>query len=419
MVKTRPRDRAGIAAVAVLGLLAIAQHWFDERRPPAPESRAVREFVVTSGDDSGEGSLREAIFAAAGVEGRARIVLRTPRIHLRSALPPLVNASGVSIESEVACEVDASAVGNLPALEVQGPHSQLAGVALLNAPFVALRVAATDFRLARVRIAGNGIGVLAAPGAERLAIEGSRFEANLTGIRLEAAARGVAIRDNHFAAHREAAIWLVRPEDAVLIAAETVAVAGNRFEADRISVVMANAPVAIERNEFIGAGEAAILMLGGGGQVRFNRVRDGRGIGILAQGAPRSTIEGNEVSRNRALGVLVRYSGATTVQDNRIYSNGYGMAFVLGESGNPVLVHDNAVMSQQYDGIVVIGDSPVISRNRTMNNGQAGMRLFDLALRDSPKVFSIPYLEANTLAGNLLNEIVRGEYRIDAETASK
>ena len=419
MVTTRRRDRVGLAAVAVLGALALAQNWFEDRRPAAPESRAVREIVVTSGEDRGEGSLREAIFAAATTQGRARILLRTPRIRLETPLPPLVNASGVSIEAEGPCEIDLAGVAEGPAIEVHGAHSQLVGVALLNSPVEALRVAAPRFRLSGGRVSGNAVGLQVLAGGDGLAVEQVRFDDNGVGIRLEAAAPGMAIRDNRFAAHREAAVWLVRPDDAPILAAQLVSVSGNRFERDRVSVVVANVPVAIERNEFIGNREVAILILGGGVTARVNQVRDGQGIGIIAQGAPRATIEGNEVTRNRALGVLVRHSGGSSVHNNRVYGNGYGMAFVMGESGNPVLVHDNAVMSQQYDGIVVIGDSPVIRRNRTLSNGHAGMRLYDLKLHNAPRIESHPFLESNTMAGNLLNEIVRGEYRVDGDRARK
>ena len=419
MAIASPRNRVGVAAVAVLGALALAQHWFEDRRPPAPESRALRELVVTNGDDSGEGSLREAIFLSASLDGRARILLRTPLIRLRSPLPPLVNPNGVSIEADGPAEVDLAALVGGVALEVRGARSQLVGVTLANAPEVALRVAATDFRLAASQLRANGLALHVLPEAHGLVVEGTRFEANGTGLRMEAAVRGASVRDSRFSAHREVAIWLVRPDDTPLLEAERLAIAANRFESDRVSIVIGNAPVAVERNEFIANREVAILMVGSGASARHNIVRDGQGIGILAQGAPRSSIEANEVSRNRALGMMVRASGGTTVQDNRIYGNGYGMAFVLGEAGNPVLAHGNTVMGHQYDGIVVIGDSPVIRGNRSMSNGQAGVRLFDLALRDAPRVVSAPFLQSNTVSGNVLNEVMRGEYRIDAEKASR
>jgi hypothetical protein len=95
------------------------------------------------------------------------------------------------------------------------------------------------------------------------------------------------------------------------------------------------------------------------------------------------------------------------------------MAFVLGESGNPVAVVDNAVLSQRYDGIVVIGDSPMVRGNRTLNNGQAGLRVMDVSSRAAARILALPFLEGNTVSGNLLNEVVRGDYRVETERTER
>src|SRR3954470_7683211 len=93
--------RSAIAAgvVALLGAFALAYDRFAEHRPTAVEERVSDEWVVTSGADRGDGTLREAIFAADTAGRRVRILVRTPRIELQGPLPPLVNAAGVAIEA--------------------------------------------------------------------------------------------------------------------------------------------------------------------------------------------------------------------------------------------------------------------------------------------------------------------------------
>lgn len=412
------RNALAFATVALLGVLAIVQDRLADRRPAAAEDRVADEWVVTSGADRGDGTLREAIFAADTANGRVRILVRAARIELRSPLPPLVNPRGISIEAGLPeVVVDLSEIGGGTAIEVRGSHSQIVGITLANAPAQALRVAATDFRLAKGRITGNAEGVAAAEGSGGLVIEQMRFDGNGIGVRIEVVEGQATVRDNHFAGHKEAAVWAVRPADATTAAGSVLAITGNHFEGDRVSVVAGNAPVLLEKNEFVRSREFAVMLIGGGATVRANQVRDGEGIGIVAHDAPRALIEGNDIGRNRALGLLVRNSAGATVRGNRVYGNGYGMAFVLGESGNPVAVVDNAVLSQRYDGIVVIGDSPMVRGNRTINNGQAGLRVMDVSSRTAARILATPFLEGNTVSGNLLNEVVRGDYRVDTERA--
>lgn len=420
MRKISPRDRLAVAAVGLLGALALVQHWLADRRPPAAEHRVAHEIIVTSGDDRGEGSLREAIFAADSAGARTRIVLRTPRIRLRSPLPPLVNPHGIILQADSAgTEIDLSGVASGAAIEVRGDHSQIVGVSLVGAPGTAIQVAARSFSLTGGRIGGCGEALRVGEGSSGLTVENMSFAANGTGVRIDVAAAGTVIRDNRFTGHKEAAIWVVQPADAHSPASASVAITGNRFRGDRLSVVAAHAPVTVERNEFLANREAALLVLGGGVRVRNNQVRDGEGVGVMLHGAARTLVEGNEISRNRALGILVRDSGGATVRANRLYGNGYGMAFVLGDTGNPVTVSENAVSNHLYDGIVVIGDSPVVQRNRTLHNGQAGVRVLDVSSRTAARIVAVPFLEANTMAGNLLNDVVRGDYRIDNEKGAR
>src|SRR5438105_4915500 len=142
MPKIGTRDRLAIAAVGLLGALAFVQHWLGERRPEAADQRVSHEIAVTTSEDRGEGSLREAIFAADTAGVRTRIVLRTPRIALRSPLPPLVNRHGIVVQGDAGgTEIEVGFAGSGAALEVRGDHTQVAGVSFTAAASQAILVA--------------------------------------------------------------------------------------------------------------------------------------------------------------------------------------------------------------------------------------------------------------------------------------
>ena len=413
------RDRIAIAAVALLGALAVAQYWFDNRRPAAAASRFSNEITVTSAADRGEGSLREAIFAANAAQGRVRIRMRTPQVILRDPLPPLVNSLGIALEAAPGgTEIDAAAVKSGPGLEIGGDNSSLQGFSIVNAPLQGILAKGRNLRISGVRLADSGEGIHVTDSADGLIIEKSVFERNRVGVLFEAANAGM-LRANRFTAQTNAGVWAVRAASEVRDDARPLSIMGNRFDADRVAVVVGNVSVVIDKNEMTGADETAVYVIGQGAQVRNNQIRDSAGIGISMHAAPGTLVEGNEISRNRTLGMLVRASGGSTLQKNRVYNNGYGVALVLGEAKNPVLVRDNAVLNQQYDGIVAIGDSPAIRGNQLIGNGRAGLSILDFVSRRAGRIRSQPFLEGNTLTGNATNEATRGDYRSSEDEGAK
>src|SRR5262245_14514770 len=92
------RLRAAWGAVLVAGAVAAGTRFVEQWRPLPPERLATRLFRVTTAADSGPGSLRDAVFAADKVTGRARILIEVPRVVLETPLPPLVNPFGVVLE---------------------------------------------------------------------------------------------------------------------------------------------------------------------------------------------------------------------------------------------------------------------------------------------------------------------------------
>jgi len=409
----RLRNPLALGAVVMLGLLAGLQYWLAARRPISPWYQAGREFTVTSEADQGPGSLREAIFAADSSDQRAKIVLRTSRIVLQSPLPPLVNPKGVIVEAgEARPEIDASNIGFGPVFDVDAPNSVISGIAIRNAPEQAILVRADGFRLMKASLAGCDVGLYAADGISNLVAENSTFENNRIGIWLAASNAGVIVRDNQFKAHRDAGVWAVAGKQPAASTETRLELRGNHFEGDRLSIVLGNIPAVIEANEVVKAREAAIYLIGAGAVVRGNRVRNGAGIGIFAHTTEGTVIENNELDHNQALAMLVRSAQNNLVDRNRIYNNGYGIGFVLGQRGRPNIASDNTLLSQQFDGIILIGESPVLRGNRLVNNKLAGLRVLDFFPLIGNKVVADPFLADNILAGNKLNEPIRGEYRV-------
>ena len=404
------RHCVAAACLAVIGVCALLPGWFADRRPVPVDDRADREFTVTSGADRGAGSLREALFGAASAGKRARIVLRAPRIEPRSPLPPVVNPEGVLIEAEgPGIEIDARALAGGPVIDVDSRNSILRGFSIRGAPEQAVLARAQGLRLSEMRIEGSDEAVHVAEGLRSVLIDGNEFVDNRIGIRLATSGNGVLVRDNRFSGHQDAAVWAVgsRFEGR---GAGAIALRDNWFSDDRVSLVLGNAAVQVENNEFERARDSAVYLVGEGAVVRGNRIRNGSGSGVIAQGVHGAVIENNELDHLAALAILVRGSRDILVRRNRLHHNGYGIAFVLGEAARPGVARENVLLAQRYDGIVVIGDSPVLRDNRVLTSRQAGLRLLEFVPLDGRRVAAEPLMLANVWDGNGQNDAVRGTY---------
>lgn len=409
----RSRNQVAIGSVVLLGMLALLQQWLTNRRPLAPDMRATQEFIVTSAADRGPGSLREAIFGADVAQERARIVLRVNRIVLRSPLPPLVNPLGVVIEAaDREVEIDARSLRQGMVFDVDAPDSVISGLQISNAPEQAILARKDGLHILNTKIANCDEGLHAVEGINNLVVDRSSFDNNRIGVWLTGAGSGMILRNNRFHAHKDAAIWAVKGSQLATQQAKALEIRNNYFDGDRMSLVLGNTPAVIEENEFVKSGEAALFLMGEGLVVRGNRVRDSVGIGVVANTAQGAVIEANELDHNQALALLVRSSGNALVQKNRVYDNGYGIAFVLGDPRSPSVATENTLLGQHYDGIIVIGDSPIIKHNRALNSSLAGIRILDFIPRVGSRVLANPLLQDNTFDGNKLNTPMRGEYRV-------
>jgi nitrous oxidase accessory protein NosD len=404
----KPRYWLLAAFVAAPLLIALTADRSELLRPQPPELRADASLTVISGRDSGGGTLREAIAAAARHPGRVRIVVHPARIALLSPLPPLVNADGVVLDAAASrCELDAAAIGDIPALQVTSPGSTISGLRVRNARDAAILVGAPRVTLRDVAVHDSADGVVLS-GARSAVIERSLFERNTNGIRIDGTSPGATIRGCTFRRHDGAGIWAV---SGTPNAAAALRIENNTFHGDRVSIVAVNLGAILTKNDIRGAVENGIYVMQGRTVVRSNRILGGAGGGILGDRADNLLLEQNEIDHNASVGIMVRSCRNATVQRNLVYANAYGIASIFGDRGAPNVIADNLVMSHRIDGVFIIGSSPLLRANRLLQNGGAAARVLDFVPWDGPRIASGPRFDANTFTGNKLNVAVRGEYR--------
>jgi parallel beta-helix repeat protein len=119
-------------------------------------------------------------------------------------------------------------------------------------------------------------------------------------------------------------------------------------------------------------------------------------MGIVAENAKAAIIDDNEIDGLAAYGIMVRGSSNTLVRNNRVHNCGYGMAFVLGDAQGPSTAVENTVIQPKFNGIDVIGDSPILRRNQVLRPRAMALHVEDFQPPQGTKVASRPYLDNNT-----------------------
>lgn len=257
----------------------------------------------------------------------------------------------------------------------------------------------------------SGDGVVILDGSTDVSVEGSRFQGNGTGVRVHPGAARVTLRGNRFAAHDQSAIWDVRPEPGMASQGDPeLVVRGNTFESDRILLIVVNVPCRIEANEIVRSREAAAYVGGTRLLLRENRVREGQN-GLLLVEADGGVIEKNELDHIAALAIVVYGGRGATIRENRFFENGYGISLVRGEGGHPNLVSGNILLSQRFDGLLLLlGSSAMIQSNRILGSRFAAVRILRWVPRQGPPIPALPLLSENTFEGNGVDQPVRGDY---------
>ncbi|HET7435322.1 MAG TPA: right-handed parallel beta-helix repeat-containing protein [Thermoanaerobaculia bacterium] len=406
MARARSLGLAAFVA-APLAIALMADRTQSLRRDP-PELRADSSIAVVSSRDAGGGTLREAITAAARTRGRVRITIAPSRITLLSPLPPVVNADGVVFDAmDSHCEIDASGIGNVPALLISSPGSAVSGLRFRNARDAAILVNAPNvfLRDVAVRDSTDGIVLTAARGT---IVERASLERNTNGVRLDDTSPGTVIRGCTFRSHDGAGIWAVTgtPRGGTATRIEN-----NTFRDDRVSVVIANLGASLTGNDIRGALENGVYTMQSRTIMRTNRILRSAGSGIVGDRVDGLVLERNEIDHNAAVGILIRSCRTASVQNNVVYANAYGIASVFGDRGAPNVIAGNVVTGNRLDGIFLIGSSPLLRGNRLLQNGAAAARVLDFVPLTGARIPSDPRFDNNTLRGNKLDAAVKGEYR--------
>jgi parallel beta-helix repeat protein len=398
-MRTSTRIAVAIAVLIFLGALAAAGWWYQTRLRAAAPTASVVTVNVTSGADRGPGTLREALFIAAAATGKAEVLIKVPSISLEALLPPLVNPHGVRVVGlQGGTQIDAHALSGGPLFDVAGANTSLEGLQLKNCSGSAILLRAAQFHLRATALEACDVGVDVAENARDVLIEHNRFTGGRIGVRFAASAPNTVIAGNVFANQKDAGLWAVRAEPDTRGTAITVR--DNHFDGDRSGVVAANVAILVERNEFANNPEGAVHLLGSGAVVRSNHVGGGPGMGIIAENASEALIEDNELDHLAAYGIMVRGSANVLLRANRVHNCGYGLAFVLGDARRPSTAQDNTIIEPQFNGIDVIGDSPILRHNQVLQPRAFALHVTDFQQPDGSKVASRPFLENNNFRAN-------------------
>jgi parallel beta-helix repeat protein len=384
-----------VGVLVVLAIIAGAGWWYQRTRAAAPGPRAQEvTAIVTNGNDRGPGSLREALFVVASTKEPATISIQARQIALETALPPIVTARGLHIVAQPpGAQIDARALMGT-VFDVTSANTTIEGVIIRNCRGAAILVRAEHFRLQSSAVEGCDVGVEVAENAAEALIERNRFTKNRIGVRFAAATRNTSLVKNEFAENKDAGLWAVgsAPDTGTAV----INVRDNRFTDGRSGLIAGNVSLLVERNEMINAQEAAVHVVGAGVTVRGNRITGGASMGIIAENARSVIIENNELDGLAAYGIMVRGSGNTLVRNNRMHNCGYGIAFVLGMAAEPSTAVENTIIQPKFNGIDVVGDSPVLRRNQVLRPHALALHVEDFQPPSGAKVTSRPFLDNNT-----------------------
>ena len=403
-------DRVRLHVLCVLAGLVAAlwlYPWLSAHRYQRLTTSPATEFVVTNAANNGPGTLREALFNAIRSESPVAIVLEAKEINVTTPLPPLVGNAVVVRSDGEPRTIRAAEALERPVFDVRAGRLELHDVAISGGSGYAVHTSSSErVTLRRVTISASNVGVRAT-GTFELEIDDSVFENNRIGI--EALGSGTTlVQATSFREHAEAAIWAIGAAGEVTDEG-AIEVSGNDIEGGRFGLVLGNLRAHVRDNDISDFRGDGIITIGGSPDVRDNRIWGGRGAAIRAIGMQNGSVHGNDVHEVGAMGILVQSATAASVYDNRVYRNGYGIVTVLNEGPASVELRDNLVLAHLADGFVIVGDSPLISNNRSLENRVAGIRLFNLVFADSYRVAS-PLLTDNVFARNGYDEPFVSEY---------
>ncbi len=403
-MKLSRRSLLALGIFVILGGIVAFSHWFDTQR--SRSARSVEKEVtvhVTNGGDRGPGTLREAMFLVAGATAPTTILLEVPSIKLESALPPLVNGHGVRLVSQASkTRIEAQALESGPVLDVSGPNTTIEGIVIDKCPAAAILVRAVRFHVFNTVVEGCDVGIDVADNAKDTLLERNRFTKNRIGIRFGASGQNTVVASNEFTEEKDAGLWAVH--STLEAHADVIGIHDNKFTEDSAGVVVGNIPVLVERNDFVNSHDAAVHIVGAGAVIRGNRIEGGASMGIVVENAAGALIEDNELEGLTAYGIMVRGAADTLVRSNRLHNCGYGLAFVLGNTHKVNSAVDNTIIAAKFDGIDIIGDSPILRGNQVLRAHSFGLHVEDFQPPTGQKVLSQPFLENNNFGDSAVSK---------------
>jgi parallel beta-helix repeat protein len=401
-MKISRRFVVAVGVFVLLGVVAALSHW--RETPAPPPLRAAEKAVlvhVTNAGDRGPGTLREALLAVATATGQSSISIEVPKINLETALPALVNGHGVKLLGQASgVQIDAQALRAGPVFDISGPNTSIDGITIRNCPAAGILVRSVRFHLSASTIASCDVGVEVLDNTGDTLLERNHFLKDRLGVRFGAAGHNSAVANNEFTDDKDAGLWAVRGAPDSLD--DVISIHDNKFTADGIGIVAGNIAVLVERNDFIRARDADVHLVGAGAVIRGNRISGGAAMGIVAENARGAIIDDNELEGLTAYGVLVRGSSNTLVKANRLHNCGYGLAFVLGDAHGVSTAVGNTIIEPKFNGIDVIGDSPVLRHNEVLRAHANALHVEDFQPPNGQKVHSQPFLDSNNFGDSPL-----------------
>src|SRR5205085_953439 len=143
--------------------------------------------------------------------------------------------------------------------------------------------------------------------------------------------------------------------------------------------------------------------------LEHNRFANDR-VGVRFTAANRDTVvAGNSFIQDKVAGLWAvrgdagaRGAAAITVRANRVHNCGYGIAFVLGDPAHPSTAVDNTIIEPKFNGIDVIGDSPILRHNQVLQPHLFALHVVDFRQPGAQNVRSQPLLEGNNFRADAL-----------------
>ncbi|HMA00456.1 MAG TPA: right-handed parallel beta-helix repeat-containing protein [Steroidobacteraceae bacterium] len=394
------RSLLALGVFVALAAMAGLGRWYETHRA-RPQANASSTLLVhvTNGSDRGPGTLREALFLVASSREPGRISIEVTTITLESALPAIVSGNGISLVAQAGSSlIDAEALPSGPVFDISGPGTLVQGINVRHCPAAAILVRSSHFHLTGSTVEDCEVGVEVAENAGGTLLEHNLLLKNRIGVRFAAAGRDSVIANNEFRENRDAGVWAVR--SAFEERDDAIGIHDNMFRGNGIGIVAGNIGVRAERNDFVNAHEADVQIVGAGAVIRGNHLDGGEAMGIVAENARGAVISDNEIEGLTAYGVMLRGSSNTLVEKNRVHNCGYGLAFVLGDPRAVSSAVDNTIIEPKYNGIDVIGDSPVLRRNQVLRAHAYALHIENFTAAGRPTVQAQPFLDDNNFGGS-------------------